>query len=386
MKKTLLSLAALVLAASFMQAQPGKPLPPNTIPAKLGDTYVEPQGSYMPSFKVDGKEIKVKNVILLIGDGMGLGATASAYFANGGELTVTNLRSLGYVLTQSADNFTTDSAASGTAYATGYKTNNGYLGVDPDGQKLANIPEKIVPLGYAAGVVSTDDLNGATPAAFFAHQKARGESEAIWADLPASYLSFASAGTIAAFEKQPLSTQEAIKGKFTVAYRPDDAMIAGSERLLYLPPSVHLDRGPYLPATTQMAIDYLSQRSKKGFFLMVEGARIDKEAHSNKLRETVAEMLDFDKAIEVAVKFAEKDGHTLVIVSADHETGAVVVRKGDTDDNFVQSTFSSTGHSPMMVPLYAYGPHSRDFVGYQHNSDVSNKIVEILTKGKVSGR
>ena len=386
MRKTFLTLAALVFAASLMNAQQGRQLPPNSFPAKFGDTYVEPQGSYTPSFKIDGKETKVKNIILLIGDGMGLGATASAFYANGGELTMTNLQTLGYVLTQSADNFTTDSAASGTAYATGHKTNNGYLGVGPDGQKLTNIPEILEPLGYACGVVSSDDLNGATPAAFFAHQSARGATEAIWADLPDSKLSFASAGTISAFEKQSLKTQEAIKDKFTVVYRPDDAKVAGSKRLIYLPPSVHLDRGPYLPETTQMAIDYLSERSKKGFFLMVEGARIDKEEHSNKLAETVAETLDFDKAIEVAVKFAEKDGHTLVIISADHETGAVVVRKGDMEDHFVQSSFASTGHSPMMVPLYAYGPHSRDFVGYQQNSDVANKIIEILTKGKVSSK
>lgn len=386
MKKTFLTLAALVFAASLMNAQQGRQLPPNSFPAKFGDTYVEPQGSYTPSFKIDGKETKVKNIILLIGDGMGLGATASAFYANGGELTMTNLQTLGYVLTQSADNFTTDSAASGTAYATGVKTNNGYLGVGPDGQRLTNIPEKLAPLGYVSGVVSTDDLNGATPAAFYAHQSARGATDAIWADLPASALTFASAGTVSAFEKQPLTTQEAIKGKFTVTYSPDDAKIAGSQRLIYLPKSVQSDRGAYLPETTQMAIDYLSERSRKGFFLMVEGARIDKEEHSNKLAETVAETLDFDKAIEVAVKFAEKDGHTLVIISADHETGSVVVRKGDMQDNFVQSSFASTGHSPMMVPLYAYGPHSKDFIGYQQNSDVANKIIEILTKGKVSAK
>lgn len=386
MRKTFLTLAALVFAASLMNAQQGRQLPPNSFPAKFGDTYVEPQGSYTPSFKIDGKETKVKNIILLIGDGMGLGATASAFYANGGELTMTNLQTLGYVLTQSADNFTTDSAASGTAYATGVKTNNGYLGVGPDGQRLTNIPEKLAPLGYVSGVVSTDDLNGATPAAFYAHQSARGATDAIWADLPASALTFASAGTVSAFEKQPLTTQEAIKGKFTVTYSPDDAKIAGSQRLIYLPKSVQSDRGAYLPETTQMAIDYLSERSRKGFFLMVEGARIDKEEHSNKLAETVAETLDFDKAIEVAVKFAEKDGHTLVIISADHETGSVVVRKGDMQDNFVQSSFASTGHSPMMVPLYAYGPHSKDFIGYQQNSDVANKIIEILTKGKVSAK
>ena len=135
-----------------------------------------------------------------------------------------------------------------------------------------------------------------------------------------------------------------------------------------------------------MAIDYLSQRGKKGFFLIVEGARIDKYAHGNNLEGTVKETLDFDKAVEAALRFAEKDGHTLVIISADHETGAIVARKGNYEENYVQSSFASPQHSPMMVPLYAYGPQSSAFMGYQQNNEVALKIIEIFTKGKVSGR
>lgn len=125
--------------------------------AASGDTYAEKQGSYTPSFKRDGKNARVRNVILLIGDGRGQGAVNAAMYANGGELTMTNLQCFGYVRTQSADNFTTDSAASGTAYATGQKTNNGYLGVDTAKVKITNIPEILAPLGYACGVLSTDN-------------------------------------------------------------------------------------------------------------------------------------------------------------------------------------------------------------------------------------
>jgi len=298
-------------------------------------------------------------------------------YANDG-LTMTNLKTFGLVRTQSADNFTTDSAASGTAYATGVKTNNGFVGMNTERERIANIPEILTPMGYACGVLSTDDLNGATPASFFAHQAARGDKEEIWADLPASPLVFASAGKQSTFEELPLATQEAIRKTFTVVYDPKDPAAAASSRLVYLPKSVHLDRGDYLPATTEMAINYLSQRSKKGFFLMVEGARIDKHEHSNELPETLAETLDFDKAIEAAVRFAEKDGHTLVIISADHETGATILTGGDLETGFVRTVFASKGHSPMMVPLFAYGPHSRDFGCVQENSDVANKILGLL--------
>ena len=374
MKKYLVPILAALCASLTLFAQEAN----REITAQLAESYAELQSTYTPDFKVDGTNAKVNNVILLIGDGMGHGAVNAAMYANGGALTMTNLRTFGLVRTQSADNFTTDSAASGTAYSTGQKTNNGFVGMNPARESIPNIPEYLTPLGYACGVLSTDDLNGATPAVFFAHQPARGNKEEIWADLPASELKFASAGKQSTFESMPLATQDAIKKTFTVVYDPKDPAVAGSERLLYLPESVHLDRGDYLPTTTEMAINYLSQRGKKGFFLMVEGARIDKHEHSNELPETLAEMLDFDKAVEAAVRFAEKDGHTLVIISADHETGATLLNGGDPETGFVRVTFASGSHTPNMVPLFAYGPHSRDFGCVQENSDVANKILQLL--------
>ncbi len=372
MQRKLILLAALVALGVSAQAQNKE------VKAASGDYYATRQSAYTPSFAADGTNRRVRNVILMIGDGMGVGAVNAALYANGGELTMTNLRTVGFVRTQSADNFTTDSAASGTAYATGQKTNNGYLGMNPAKEVIPNIPELLAPLGYACGVLSTDDLNGATPASFFAHQPARGMKDEIWADLPGSSLLFASAGTQATFEGLPFATQEEIRRRYTVVYDPDDDGVEDSERLLYLPKSVQLDRGNYLPATTEMAIEYLSERSRKGFFLMVEGARIDKSEHSNDFPGTVQETLDFDKAIEAAVRFAERDGHTLVIISADHETGATILSKADPQTGYALGVFASKGHTPMMVPLFAYGPHSREFSGVQENSDVANKILRLL--------
>ena len=375
MKKFTLIFIALLAATLAVQAQDRR-----EIKAVSGSAYVAGQGSYTPSFKNDGSNAKVRNVILLIGDGMGPGAVNAAMYANGGELTMTNLKTMGYVRTQSADNFTTDSAASGTAYATGQKTKNGYLGVDTSAVAIMNLPEKLSPLGYACGVLSTDDLNGATPAAFFAHQRARGSTAEIWADLAESCLTFASAGSQKTFQDQSLKTRDAISAEFEVVYSPDDEDVADSDRLLYLPESVQYEyRGDYLPATTEMAIRYLSERGRKGFFLMVEGARIDKEEHGNDFKGMVEETLDFDKAVEAAIRFAEQDGHTLVIISADHETGAVSLGHCNPDDGYASGTFASSGHSPIMVPLFAYGPRSREFTGTQENSDVSNKIFSILT-------
>ena len=260
MKKTLILLATLAASLSLLAqpvpqvppGPPGPPPPPNPDAPKearafTGEYYATLQSTYTPSFKVDGTNAKVRNVILLIGDGMGQGAVNAAMYANGGKLTMTNLHTFGYVRTQSADNFTTDSAASGSAYATGQKTNNGYLGVNPEKERIATIPEKLAPLGFACGVVSTDDLNGATPAAFFAHQAGRNAKDDIWSDLPGSSLIFASAGTQHAFETLPIGIQESIQREFTVVYNPTDPAGNGAKRLLYLPRTVGDDRGNYLP-------------------------------------------------------------------------------------------------------------------------------------------
>lgn len=374
MKKFTFILIALLAVSAAVNAQDKR-----EVKAAGGNTYAVRQDSYTPSFSNDGSDAEVRNVILLIGDGMGVGAVNAAMYANGGELTMTNLKTMGYVRTQSADNFTTDSAASGTAYATGQKTKNGYLGVDTAAVALKNLPEKLAPLGYACGVVSTDELNGATPAAFFAHQRSREATAEIWADLAGSCLSFASAGSHKTYESQSQKTKDSISEEFEVVYAPDDEDIADSDRLLYLPESVQYDeRGDYLPATTGMAIEYLSERGDSGFFLMVEGARIDKEEHGNNFKGMVRETLDFDKAVEAAIRFAEQDGHTLVIISADHETGAVTLGHCNPADGYASGVFASSGHTPVMVPLFAYGPHSREFTGTQENSDVSNKIFRIL--------
>lgn len=115
---------------------------------------------------------------------------------------------------------------------------------------------------------------------------------------------------------------------------------------------------------------------------MIEGARIDKSSHQNDYQAVLREVLDFDKAIEIAIRFAEKDGNTLVVISADHETGALSLSGGDMKRGKIEGIFVSGGHTPIMVPLFAYGPQSHLFTGVQENSDVSNKIYSIFQNKK----
>ena len=293
-----------------------------------------PQSSYVPSFDMDATDKPVKNVILMIGDGMGLAHICSGMYANQGQLTITNLKTCGFVRTQSANKFTTDSAASGTAYSTGKKTKNGALGMDENNQVIPNLPEKLSGYGYISGIVTTDNLDGATPAAFFAHQPERGMSKEIWADLPNSKLTFFSAGSYELFEKQAPNVQKEIKKEFTIIEEPNDKAIKKSKKLGYLPTksktaSVNENRGDFLPSTTQMAIDYLSSRSTNGFFLMVEGGKIDWACHGNDAATVFNEVKDMDDAIKVAYEFYKKHPkETLIVVTADHETGGIVLGTG----------------------------------------------------------
>ena len=341
--------------------------------------------TYQPTFRSDGSKKAPKNIILMIGDGTGLGQIASGYYANGGKLTVTNLKAWGWVTTQSADDFTTDSAASGTAYACGIKTKNYTVGLDADGNPAPNIPEIVSEKGIISGVLSTDDLNGATPASFFAHQKNRGMTAEIWGDLPSSKLTFWSAGSQEQFAAQSAETRAAIMENFTVVKDLNDPVAASAERLGYLPTAVQSGyikdgRTDYLPTTTRYALRFLKERCarRKGFFIMIEGARIDKASHANVYDSMVLEMLDFDQAIEEAIRFADEDGETLVIISADHETGGATLMGGDPAKGNVNGLFVSDWHTPSPVPIFAYGPHSQDFMGIQGNDEVAQKIIKPL--------
>jgi len=346
---------------------------------------VPAQGSYHPTYSSDGADYRPMNVILMIGDGTGLAQISAGYFANNEELTYANLKHMGWVTTKSADAFTTDSAASGTAYSSGYKTYNGAVGVDVKKRPQPNIPERVIKNGIIAGVVSTDDLNGATPAAFFAHQPNRGMTDEIWADLPSSVLKYFAAGSKEVFEARPLETQKAVNKVFTVVNSLDDPKIQAADRVGVLPPAVETGyivkgRTDFLPRATRQAIDFLHQRAKdgKGFFLMVEGARIDKACHGNDFPSAVKELLDFDQAIAEAIKFADEDGNTLVVISADHETGGLVVWDGDPKKGNEEGVYISTWHTATPVPIFAYGPHAQDFMGVQGNEQVAQKILKLL--------
>ena len=278
----------------------------------------------------------VKNVIFLIGDGMGLAhVTLTSYFV-GKPLEMMKMSYSGLAYTYSANSFVTDSAAAGTALATGYKTFNGMICMTPDGKPVMTLFEAAKKVGKATGVVTTTRVTHATPAAFYAHVKDRDEEKEIARQLVVgTTIDVAFGGGMKHFSEELLEKAKA--NGFTV--------VTTREELLNLDPSAvkralgifarsHLsyyvdgeDR-PSLAEMTGKAIEILS-KNEEGFFLMVEGGRIDHAAHGNDVVAMIYDTIEFDEAVKVALEFAKKDGDTLVVVTADHETGGLGLSNGE---------------------------------------------------------
>ncbi|MBT9187365.1 alkaline phosphatase [Zobellia russellii] len=334
---------------------------------------------YRPTYATDQKDTLIKNVILLIGDGNGLNQISSAVLANGGELTLSQLKSIGFLKTQSSDDFTTDSAAAGTALATGVKTYNRAIGLDPERKPVENMPEYFSKYNFVSGIITTDHVTGATPASFYAHQKDRSDTELIASDLLKSDLSLFVGGGAKDFKFDWKKTE------FNILNKIDEIGKDQSEKIGHFlsekgVPGVLEGRGNALAIATKNGIEFLNSKDKP-FFLMVEAAQIDSNGHYNNVGGIVTEGIDFDRAITEAIKFADTSGNTLVIITADHETSGFSIPQGNLEEGIIEGTFTTYDHTATMVPVFAYGPGSQLFQGTYENNHLFEKIKRALNLG-----
>lgn len=338
---------------------------------------------YQPSFEFDGTEMPVKNIILLIGDGNGLAQISAGLFANGGALNLTQLKNLGLVKTQAADDFTTDSAAGATAYSTGKKANNRALGIGPDGEVLQNLPEILEEFQFSSGIVTTDQLTGATPAAFFAHHPERDDANDIAAWLPKSKLDLFIGGGSGDFTRFGVDRiGELNEAGFVILEDLEDLGKSKEDRIGYFSSegsnlSVENGRGDFLTKSALESLEYLKAKEAP-FFLMLESAMIDSGGHENSTSKIVTEMLDFDRVIGEVIRFADENPGTLVLITADHETGGVSIPQGNLQSGEVELAFHSDDHTGIMVPVFAYGAHSQDFRGVYENTEVFKKLMNLV--------
>lgn len=330
------------------------------------------------------KPRKVKNVIFMIGDGMGLNQLYAGMTANGGNLNIERCTHIGLAKTYSANSYITDSAAGGTALATGNKTNNGMIGMNADSVAVKSVLSMAEEAGMATGLVATVRITHATPAAFYAHQINRGMYEEIAVEMLTSGVDFFVGGGRNNFEvrKDSLNYSDSLRNaNYNIVYSIDSveapvllpfgALCANSD----MPKAS--ERGNFLPDAVDLAIKSLDAR-REGFFLMVEGSQIDYQSHGNNTEGVVDEVLDFDRAIRVALDFAERDGETLVVITADHETGGMTIMNGSYNDSTITAQFNTGGHTGTMVPIYSFGPQANQFTGIMENTEIPLHIKEAL--------
>ena len=331
---------------------------------------------------------EVKNIIFLIGDGMGIASVSMMQVENNYEPTIFDqAENIALQKTYSADNRVTDSAASGTALATGYKTNNTYLGVLADGTPVSSLMDVAKGQGMTTGVIATTYLQHATPAAFYAHIASRHDYLNISKQLAESSIDVAIGGGMALFKElygdnAVTTLQEQNFDVITSMDALKHHTEGGRVMALLADKEIGANSGSYLAEATREALRLLE--NEEGFVLMVEGSLIDGMGHANDAKAQQLEMQGFMDAIEVAVAYAKSNPGTLVVVTGDHETGGLSIVSSDSDfclsEQGVEYRWTTKGHSGVMLPIYLYGTGAEKINGIMENAELGQKLKELIAR------
>ena len=389
-------------------------------------------------------------VILFIGDGVGVSYWTAARYASPDALAISQFKVMGLVDTRASNNLITDSAAGATAYSAGVRTFNGAIGVGPDSTPAETVLEGAMKKGWATGLVATSSITHATPASFAAHVTSRGSEFDIAKQMAVlkpdvmlgGGMRFFSAATRPDREDlvAALRTTHAVVSDSAGLQSLGDSVrkVVGLFAANEMPAAP--DRTPTLAAMTRKAIDILS-RDREGFFLMVEGSQPDWRGHSNRpIQEVIDEMRDYDVAIGVALEYQRRMPDVLILVVSDHETGGLAIhtardsavlasaasalnsavapleramplltgQAADSADSALvrmqitsarlrasargartprlMATYTTTGHTGQMIPLFAKGPGAEAFGGMIDNYRVGQMLLDIVRKPQLPSR
>ncbi len=343
--------------------------------------------TYTPTYRSDGGKGRIRNVIFLIGDGMGLNQIAAGAYANNRDLSLLKMRSIGFQFNNPEDDFIADSASGGSTLATGEPSWTRHISANYDGsEEISPLTDYFKALGKATGVVSLGDIADATPAVFYGHTSERDSTEKITRYMLTSDVDLICGSGSDYFGRRQdgvdmlSGTRENgytfITDALTVDKTPGKVICLDDRMGRYAEESTL----GFLADITRASIDKMEQCSDKGFFLMVEGAKIDYAGHSDCFPASVIEQLGFDLAVAEALRFADRDGHTLVVVTADHETGGLTLLDGDLGSGRVLGIYNSDDHTPAMIPVFAYGPGSGNFCGTYVNTEIARTVKRLVKK------
>ena len=348
--------------------------------------YVTPNPYDIVNVQEPPASNEIRNVIFLIGDGMGLEQASCGWVLNHGKLNLDNMSVVGLSRTYSLSDLITDSAAGGTALAVGQKTANNRVAVDIDGNPLNSMFVKAQEAGKKTGVVVTCHLADATPADFCCHSDHRYKSDEVVAGYATSGVDFIAGGGRDFFGKKRkdgrnIDDEMGTKG-YAVVYDETALMEAHLPILALLAEDnlpVALERGDLFRHMVVKGIDELSSQSgDKGFVMMIEGSSIDDWLHENRIDRAMEELLDFDRTLGDVLKWAAADGHTLVVVTADHATGALTLQDGDLAEGRIGVAFGNDSHNGIAVPYYVWGPGRDLFHGSMENSELGALIMSCV--------
>ena len=338
------------------------------------------------------EELRPRNVILMIGDGMGIGqfsAASAMLHGPSGSLVVETAPVTGLVRTYAGNDLVTDSAAASTAMATGYKAPKTAISILADNRQPVTLLEAAKASGLTTGVLTTSGLADATPAGFLVHARDRYQYASIFRSILATENDVLIGGTWihhhrAKRDREYLELVERADELGTAAGYTvvrDEAGLAGAQTpilALFDPRGERADaHGPELVVTTEFLLDTLGADSR-GFFALIESELSDTAGHDTSVSEVVGAVREFDEAVALAVAWAEDRGDTLVLVTADHDTGGLGVTDGDYEDGIAGVRWVWDLHTGQWVPLFAFGPGSQLFNGVMDNTDIGILIAKLL--------
>ncbi len=345
---------------------------------------INPHLSTNESLLASNNRSQPKNVILMIGDGMGISQISAALYSNNNRSALEYFPVIGLQKSHSGNNLVTDSGAAATAIGCGHKTYNHAIGLTIDSLPCPSLIQLAQDKGLATGVVVTSPITHATPAAFVAHQKQRVYYEKIAKDVVNANLDIFIGGgeryfsdrefddldLLSQLSQNGYSIKESLYGK----WKPEKkyAIFVAEDK-----PIPALAGRTYLPKASTRTAKYLSERSTEGFFLMIEGSQIDWACHAGSSSKLIAELKDFDRTIAAIYEFARENGETLVLVTGDHESGGVSLNSGSKINN-LKISFSTNGHTAELVPIFAYGPGAETFRGMYDNTDIYRKVRDVM--------
>ncbi|MEL0225127.1 MAG: alkaline phosphatase [Flavobacteriaceae bacterium] len=330
-------------------------------------------------------QVEPTNIILMIGDGTGLSQITAGMYANDNKTNLESFEVIGLAKTHSSNALVTDSAASGTAMACGIKTMNGVIGIGVDNVHKESILKLSKKKNYATGLIATSSIVHATPASFYANVISRRQYEDIAFQMSVSDVDFFIGGGKKHFVRRKDGRNlldEMNEWQFTSSLRIFDESTRA--RVGYFtnddePVRIVEGRKPTLKDGINSMFKKLTEKENP-FFLMVEGSQIDWGGHANDLRYITTEFKDFDEAIGQAVAFVKENPNTLLIVTADHETGGLGISSGNIKNFKPKGGFVTGGHTASMVPVFAMGVGAETFGGIYENTAIFDKMLAVLSK------